>query len=141
MGEAQKCRVLIVEDEAAISILMEDMLLDLGIEIVGPTPRLDPALQLACEADLEAAILDINIGGVESYPVADVLHSRQIPVIFATGYGSSVLPERFKSCTNPSTSIISARPCTQRWPRAHVRSEPTDGFRLPFHESAKRASP
>ncbi len=98
MGEAQKCRVLIVEDEAAISILMEDMLLDLGIEIVGPTPRLDPALQLACEADLEAAILDINIGGVESYPVADVLHSRQIPVIFATGYGSSVLPERFKSC-------------------------------------------
>jgi DNA-binding NtrC family response regulator len=97
MGEAQKCRVLIVEDEAAISILMEDMLLDLGIEIVGPASRLDPGLQLACEADLEAAILDINIGGVESYPVADVLHSRQIPVIFATGYGSSVLPERFKS--------------------------------------------
>ncbi|MBM1172232.1 response regulator [Microvirga arabica] len=98
MTQAQKCRVLIVEDEAAISILMEDMLSNLGIEIVGPASRLDPALQLAREADLDAAIVDINIGGVQSYPVADVLCSRGIPVIFATGYGSSVLPERFKSC-------------------------------------------
>jgi CheY-like chemotaxis protein len=98
MGEAQKCRVLVVEDEAAISMLIEDMLLDLGVEIVGPASRLDPALRLAREVDLEAAILDINIGGVQSYPVADVLRRRGIPVIFATGYGSSVLPERFKSC-------------------------------------------
>jgi CheY-like chemotaxis protein len=98
MGEAQKCRVLIVEDEAAISMLIEDMLLDLGTEIVGPASRLDPALQLAREAEFDAAILDINIGGVQSYPVADVLLSRGIPAIFATGYGSSVLPERFRSC-------------------------------------------
>ena len=98
MTEAQKCRVLIVEDEAAVSILIEDMLLDLGVEIAGRASRLNPALRLAYEADLEAAILDINIGGVHSYPVADVLHSRGIPVIFATGYGSSVLPERLRSC-------------------------------------------
>jgi DNA-binding NtrC family response regulator len=98
MTQVHKCRVLIVEDEAAISILMEDMLVDLGIEIVGPASRLAPALQLAREVELDAAILDINIGGVQSYPVADVLLSRGIPVIFATGYGSSVLPERFKSC-------------------------------------------
>lgn len=98
MTQAQKCRVLIIEDEAAISILMEDMLLDLGIETIGPASRLDPALQLAREADLDAAILDINIAGAQSYPVADVLRNRGIPVIFATGYGSSVLPERFKSC-------------------------------------------
>jgi len=63
VSDARKCPVLIVEDEAAISILMEDMLLDLGIEIVGPASRLDPALQLAREADLDAAILDINIAG------------------------------------------------------------------------------
>ena len=98
MTQAQKCRVLVVEDEAAISILMEDMLADLGIEIVGPASRLDPALQLARGADLDAAIVDINIAGVQSYPVADVLRSRGVPVIFATGYGSSVLPDRFKSC-------------------------------------------
>ncbi len=98
MTEAQKCRVLIVEDEAAVSILIEDMLLDLGVKIVGPASRLAAALQLAHETDLDAAIVDINIGGVHSYPVADVLRSRGIPVIFATGYGSSVLPERFRSC-------------------------------------------
>lgn len=98
MADTQKCRILIVEDEAAISILMEDMLLDLGVEIVGPASRLDSALQLAREADFDAAILDINIAGVQSYPVGDVLRGRGIPVIFATGYGSSVLPERFKSC-------------------------------------------
>jgi DNA-binding NtrC family response regulator len=98
MTQAQKCRVLVVEDEAAISILMEDMLADLGIEIVGPASRLNPALQLARGADLDAAIVDINIAGVQSYPVADVLRSRGVPVIFATGYGSSVLPDRFKSC-------------------------------------------
>jgi len=98
MTRAQKCRVLIVEDEAAISILMEDMLVDLGIEIVGPASRLEPALRLAREADVDATILDINIGGIQSYPVADVLRGRGIPVIFATGYGASVLPERFKGC-------------------------------------------
>jgi CheY-like chemotaxis protein len=126
MGEEQRCRVLIVEDEAAISVLMEDMLLDLGVEIVGPASRLDPALQLACEAGLEAAILDINIGGVQSYPVADVLRSRGIPVIFATGYGASVLPERFRSCISHLTSIGSARPCTRRWPRVRARSRSSD---------------
>jgi DNA-binding NtrC family response regulator len=98
MTQAQKCRVLIIEDEAAISILMEDMLLDLGIETIGPASTLAPALRLAREADLDAAILDINIAGAQSYPVADVLRNRGIPVIFATGYGWSVLPERFKSC-------------------------------------------
>ena len=98
MAETQKCRILVVEDEAAISILMEDMLLDLGVEMVGPASRLDSALQLAREADFDAAILDINIAGVQSYPVGDVLRGRGIPVIFATGYGSSILPERFKSC-------------------------------------------
>ncbi len=77
---------------------MEDMLVDLGLEPIGPVSRFDPALQLAREADLDAAILDINIAGVQSYPVADVLRNRGIPIIFATGYGSSVLPERFKSC-------------------------------------------
>ncbi|MBL0407392.1 response regulator [Microvirga aerilata] len=96
MGEVQRCRVLIVEDEAAISMLIEDMLLDLGVEIVGPASRLEAALMLACDADIEAAILDINVAGVHSYPVADVLRDRGVPVIFATGYGSSVLPKRFK---------------------------------------------
>ena len=91
-----KCRVLFVEDEPMVSMLIEDMLLDLGVEVVGPASQMDKALTLARSAEIEAAVLDINIGGQHTFPVADVLHVRGIPVIFATGYGSTALPERFR---------------------------------------------
>ncbi len=91
------CRVLFVEDEAMVSILIEDMLLDLGVEIVGPAARIDEAMTLAREAQVEAAVLDINIGGQFTYEVADILKGRGIPVIFSTGYGASALPDRFRS--------------------------------------------
>lgn len=97
MSTGQRCRVLFVEDEAAVSMLIEDMLLDLGVEVVGPASRIEDALRLAQTAEIEAAVLDINVGGALTYPVADVLQSRGIPVIFATGYGSGALPERFRS--------------------------------------------
>ena len=90
------CRVLFVEDEAMVSILIEDMLLDLGVEVVGPASQMDTAVALARSAEIEAAVLDINIGGQLTYPVADILKGRGIPVIFATGYGSTALPERFR---------------------------------------------
>ena len=93
------CRVLFVEDEAMVSILIEDMLLDLGVEVVGPAARMDEALALAREANVEAALLDINVGGQFTYEVADILRGRGIPVIFSTGYGASALPDRFR--TNP----------------------------------------
>jgi CheY-like chemotaxis protein len=90
------CRVLFVEDEPLVAIMIEDMLVDLGVEVVGPASRVDQALALAREADIEAAVLDINVGGQSTYEVADVLRQRGVPVIFATGYGSSALPERFR---------------------------------------------
>lgn len=96
MNEAKKCRVLFVEDEAAISLLIEDMLLELGVEVVGPVSRLNEAQELAGSADIEAAVLDINISGAHSYAVADVLMQRRVPIIFSTGYGISALPERFR---------------------------------------------
>jgi CheY-like chemotaxis protein len=91
-----RCRVLIAEDEAAISILIEDMLLDFGTEIVGPAARIEDALQLAHKADLDLGILDINLDGEATYPVADVLRGRGIPFVFATGYSTKALPERFR---------------------------------------------
>ncbi len=91
-----KCRVLFVEDEAMVSMLIEDMLLDLGVEVVGPAFQMDNALALARGAEMEAAVLDINIGGQHTYPVADILQGRGIPIIFATGYGSTSLPDRFR---------------------------------------------
>ncbi len=79
-----------------VSMLVEDMLLDLGVEVVGPVARMEEALGLARDGEIEAALLDININGQFTYPVADILRARGIPVVFATGYGSSALPERFR---------------------------------------------
>ncbi|WP_369414336.1 response regulator [Microvirga puerhi] len=93
----QNQRILVVEDEAAISILLEDMVTDLGAVTVGPAGRLDQALTLALQADIDVGLLDINVDGRVVYPVADVLAFRGIPFVFSTGYGRDMLPERFSS--------------------------------------------
>jgi DNA-binding response OmpR family regulator len=87
----------VVEDEAVIAMLVEDMVLDFGSEVVGPAAKMDEALRLASDAPLDAAILDVNVGGAVVFPVADVLEDREIPFVFATGYGSGGLPSRFRS--------------------------------------------
>jgi CheY-like chemotaxis protein len=120
MEQAQKCRVLLVEDQAAVSMLMEDMLLDLGVEIVGPTSKLEAAMELARTAQMEAAVLDINVRGAFSYPVADVLQDRGVSVIFATGYNTSVLPERFRG-----TSVL-LKPFDERQFAAAVQAALAD---------------
>ena len=94
----RKHRILVVEDEAMISMLLEDMVLDFGGEIVGPVATFDVALALAHEAEFGVGVLDLNLNGTLSYPVADVIRGRGIPVIFATGYGSSGLLDRFRDC-------------------------------------------
>src|SRR5215208_1958601 len=76
MSPGQRCRVLLVEDEAAVSLLIEGMLLDLGVEVVGPATTNDAAMALAQEAEIEAAVLDINVRGTMTFPVADVLRAR-----------------------------------------------------------------
>ncbi len=72
------------------------MLLDFGTEIVGQAARIEEALRLAREADLDLGILDINLAGESTYPVADMLRGRGIPFVFATGYSTKALPERFR---------------------------------------------
>jgi len=79
-------RVLLVEDEAVIAFALEDMLVDLGVEVVGPALRLDEAVELAATATLDAAILDVNLNEQRSYAVADELARRGIRFLFATGY-------------------------------------------------------
>jgi CheY-like chemotaxis protein len=84
-------RVLVVEDEMMIALLIEDMLADLGHEVVDIGMRLPQALELAGSCEIDFAILDVNLNGLKSFPVADVLAERGVPFVFATGYGSAGL--------------------------------------------------
>lgn len=83
--------ILVVEDETIVAMLLEDMLIELGYEIVGPAVRLERALTLAKTARIDMAILDINLDGEDSFAVADILRERQVPFIFASGYGAAGL--------------------------------------------------
>jgi len=84
-------RVLVVEDEALISMLLEDELLEAGAEVVGPACSVKEALELIDQATtdggLSAAVLDINLEGETVSPVADHLAALSVPFVFATGYG------------------------------------------------------
>ena len=93
----RRLRILIVEDEMLVAMNIEDMLLDLGHEVAGLAGRLEPALSLAQEADFDAAMLDVNLAGVPSFPVAKILRERGIPFLFATGYGIKGIEEDYRS--------------------------------------------
>lgn len=80
-----------MEDEIAVAFLIEDMLADLGHQVIGLATRLSQALQMAKHADFDFAILDINLAGEMSFPVADVLAARGVPFMFASAYGSAGL--------------------------------------------------
>lgn len=84
-----RLRILIVEDEALVAMLIEDVLSDLGHEIAGVAGRLDVALKLAAEAQIDFAIVDLNLNGARTYAIAEVLRGRAVPFIFATGYGAA----------------------------------------------------
>lgn len=88
-------RVLIVEDEMLVSMMLQDMLEELGYETLGPVTRLAEALAVAGSAEIAAAVLDINLNGKETYPVADELRRRGIPFVFATGYGTEIVLRRY----------------------------------------------
>lgn len=85
-------RILVAEDEAIVSMLIEDVLAEMGCRIVGPAGRLDEVLALAAAEQLEGAVLDINLGGIAVYPAAEVLAGRGIPYLLVTGYESRHLP-------------------------------------------------
>jgi CheY-like chemotaxis protein len=87
-------RVLLVEDEPLVGMMIEDMLEQLGHQVVAVAPRLQQALALAAELQFDLAMLDINLAGEESFPVADLLRQRDIPFFFVSGYGSPGLDNR-----------------------------------------------
>lgn len=88
-------RVLVVEDEYLVAVLIEEILESAGCVVSGPIPRLSEALEAADHDDFDAAVLDVNLGGDRIDPVAEALSRRNVPFVFVTGYGEGVLPKEF----------------------------------------------
>src|ERR1041384_6526090 len=90
-------RVLVIEDEAIISMMIEQQLTDMGCEVVETASRLRGALEKARVAEVDLAVLDLNLHGEMSYPVAEVLRARGVPFLFVTGYGGAGLPDDLRN--------------------------------------------
>jgi CheY-like chemotaxis protein len=86
----------VVEDEMIVAWLLEDMLTGFGCTIVGPAARVDQALAVLDGEPIDAAVLDINLNGQKSFPVADALAARGVPFAFATGYHKDSLPRAYQ---------------------------------------------
>ena len=97
MASGSPQRVLVVEDEPAIIELITEMLEDLSFKVTATASRLDDAVALAREIDVELAILDVRLQGQQSEAVARILQARDIPFIFATGYRTSEIDQEFQA--------------------------------------------
>jgi CheY-like chemotaxis protein len=91
-------RVLVVEDEATVAMLIEDMLEDLGCTVVASIASLAAARDVATGAEIDLAMLDVNVAGELIFPIAHLLRERRIPFLFSTGYGMAGLPAEFLDC-------------------------------------------
>jgi CheY-like chemotaxis protein len=89
-------RVLLVEDEVMIRMLVADMLAELGHSVAAEAGEIGEAIRLAQSTEFDLAILDVNVNGKVISPVAELIQARNRPFIFATGYGSSGLPEDYR---------------------------------------------
>lgn len=120
-------KVLVVEDEYFIVQELADWLLDSGTEVVGPAATVDAALALVQKCDIDAAILDINLGGEMAFPVADALLEGGIPFLFSTGYDNSVIPQRFGAIPRFFKPADNGLFCDALFPQAAVTGETVQG--------------
>lgn len=90
-------RILVVEDESLIAMLLDDMLAALDCVTVGPAPTLRKGIELAESQSLDGALLDVNLGREPVYPLADLLAARNVPIVFTTGYGVEGVIDRYRA--------------------------------------------
>lgn len=91
-----KPRVLLVEDEALVAMMIQECLAEFGYQVVGPIGSASEAAAKAKETQFEAAVLDINLGDGAVYPIADMLAARGVPFVFVTGYDADSIEPRFR---------------------------------------------
>jgi two-component SAPR family response regulator len=85
-------RVLVIEDEAMVTMFLLDTLADIGCEIAGSASRFDDAMEKARSLPFDVAILDLNLDGRQTIPIAEAMAGSGVPFVFATGYGATSLP-------------------------------------------------
>ncbi|WP_346015868.1 response regulator [Bradyrhizobium sp. 180] len=90
-------RVLLVEDEGLVALMIEDMLEELGLKVVASAAQVKKACELATTASFDLALLDVNLAGEFVFPVARILRGRRIPFLFSTGYGGPPPEEEFRN--------------------------------------------
>ena len=97
--------LLLVEDDYLLALGLADSARDLGAEVFGPVAAVDDALALVRQLpELDAAILDVNLGDTTIFPVADALRARGVPFVFSTASDITAMPERFRDvplCRKP----------------------------------------
>jgi len=94
--DAVRGRILLVEDEMVVAMLLEDMLDEIGFEVVATASREMEAVAAIEAHPIDAAILDVNLDGKRSYGIADALIARGIPFLFSTGYGEMALEPKYR---------------------------------------------
>ena len=132
-------RILVVEDEVMVSWLLEDMLGQLGCAVVGPAARVDQALAIIDGSEIDAAILDVNLNGEKSYPIADALAACGVPFVFSTGYGRKGLRDCYADVPMLQKPYKrSALGDALGTPFVHADREPPEERSLPAVWDAKR---
>ncbi|MGO8953709.1 MAG: response regulator [Rhodomicrobium sp.] len=94
-GPLQGLRVLVVEDESLVAMLIEEYLAEFGCIVAFSARRVDKGLECLTSLDIGAAVLDVNVAGESVSPIAEVLEGRNIPFIFASGYGARGVEARW----------------------------------------------
>jgi DNA-binding response OmpR family regulator len=95
-NDLKGCRVLIVEDDVRISMLMQESLVEMGCEVTGIAMLFDDAMDMAAAQTFDVALLDISLNGELSYPVAEVMLERSQKFVFVTGHVMETLPAPFQ---------------------------------------------
>jgi CheY-like chemotaxis protein len=98
-------RVLVVEDEWIIAAYVEELLLEMGCEVIGPAPNVARAVELIQSGNPDFALLDVSLGNENSFPIAELLIKRQVPFAFVTGYSNVDLPPRYGARTMLSKPV------------------------------------
>ncbi|MCF7750105.1 response regulator [Bacillus subtilis subsp. subtilis] len=91
-----KWRVLLVEDESLVAMMVEDCLIELGYDVAAVAASVEAALAAVQAGTIDCAVLDVNLGGTPSFPVAEALEARGIPYMFVTGYDGAAIPAHFR---------------------------------------------